>query len=146
MPAARTADPRIVAAGDCTARRLADGSLLRLESVQSATEGGKAAAAALLGLGQALHRDAMVLVRSARPQAADGRARGAGAIAPCCAATTDAPAFSVWHYAGERLVGVDTIDASKDHLLARKLLDAGLGPTPAQAADLSFDPATLLAR
>jgi len=40
---------RIVAAGDCTARRLADGSLLRLESVQNATEQGKSAAAALLG-------------------------------------------------------------------------------------------------
>jgi 3-phenylpropionate/trans-cinnamate dioxygenase ferredoxin reductase subunit len=46
----RTSDPAIVAAGDCTARRLADGSLLRLESVQNATEQGKCAAAALLGL------------------------------------------------------------------------------------------------
>ena len=44
-----TSDPLIVAAGDCTARRLADGNLLRLESVQNATEQGKSAAAALLG-------------------------------------------------------------------------------------------------
>ena len=46
----RTSDPLIVAAGDCCARRCADGSLLRLESVQNAVEQGKAAAASLLGL------------------------------------------------------------------------------------------------
>jgi len=45
----RTSDAHIVAAGDCTARRLDDGSLLRLESVQNATEQGKSAAAALMG-------------------------------------------------------------------------------------------------
>ena len=45
----RTSASGIVAAGDCTARRLPDGSLSRLESVQNAVEQGKAAAAALLG-------------------------------------------------------------------------------------------------
>ena len=46
---ARTADPLIVTAGDCTARRQADGALVRLESVQNAAEQGKSAAAALMG-------------------------------------------------------------------------------------------------
>src|SRR5262249_60919682 len=45
---ARTDDPAVTAAGDCTARRLADGVLLRLESVQNAIEQGKSAAAALV--------------------------------------------------------------------------------------------------
>src|SRR5580693_7583336 len=45
----RTSDPLIVAAGDCTARRLGDGTLVRLESVQNAIEQGKSAAAALMG-------------------------------------------------------------------------------------------------
>jgi 3-phenylpropionate/trans-cinnamate dioxygenase ferredoxin reductase subunit len=45
----RTADPAIVAAGDCTARRMEDGSLRRLESVQNAMEQAKSAAVALLG-------------------------------------------------------------------------------------------------
>ncbi len=45
----RTSDPRIVAAGDCTARRLPDGELVRLESVQNAVEQGRSAAAALVG-------------------------------------------------------------------------------------------------
>ncbi len=46
---ARTSDDSVVAAGDCTARRMADGTLLRLESVQNAIEQGKSAAAALIG-------------------------------------------------------------------------------------------------
>jgi 3-phenylpropionate/trans-cinnamate dioxygenase ferredoxin reductase subunit len=54
--------------------------------------------------------------------------------------------FSAWHYRGGRLVAVDTVNAPRDHLLARKLLDAGVGPTPAQAADTAFDAATLLPR
>ncbi|MFA4970739.1 MAG: FAD-dependent oxidoreductase, partial [Sulfuritalea sp.] len=45
----RSSDPAIVAAGDCTVRRMDDGSLRRLESVQNALEQGKSAALALLG-------------------------------------------------------------------------------------------------
>jgi 3-phenylpropionate/trans-cinnamate dioxygenase ferredoxin reductase subunit len=41
---------------------------------------------------------------------------------------------------------VDSVNAAKDHLQARKLLDAGVSPTPAQAADLSFDLGSLLPR
>ncbi len=45
----RTSLPNIVAAGDCTVRRLPDGSKVRLESVQNAVEQGRSAALALLG-------------------------------------------------------------------------------------------------
>lgn len=141
----RTADPAIVAAGDCTARRLPDGSLLRLESVQGASEGGKAAAAALLGQDKPFtatpwfwsdqfgHKLQMAGLAGAATQSV---LRG----------DTAAASFSVWHFAGERLVAVDTVDEARTHLLARKLLDAGVSPTPAQAADAGFDAATLLAR
>lgn len=140
----RTSDPAIVAAGDCTVRRLPDGQLLRLESVQGATEGGKAAAATLLG--------------QARPFTATpwfwsdqyGRklqmaGLSAGADRSVLRGDLDGPAFSVWHYAGDRLIAVDSVDDAKVHLLARKLLDTGLQPTPAQAADPRFELASLLA-
>ena len=52
--------------------------------------------------------------------------------------------FSVYHFQGERLLAVDSVNASKDHLQARKLLDAGISPTPAQAADATFDLVSLL--
>ena len=45
----RTSDPRSSRPGTARARRLPDGRLLRLESVQNAVEQGKSAAAALMG-------------------------------------------------------------------------------------------------
>ena len=50
LPLARTADPRIFAAGDCTVRPLAHYARTgRLESVHNAIEQGKLAAAAIMG-------------------------------------------------------------------------------------------------
>ena len=134
----RTADPRIVAAGDCTARRLADGSLLRLESVQNATEQGKSAAAALLG------RD--------RPFTAtpwfwsdqyDRKLQMAGLSSGAnhwvLRGSLDEGPFSVYHFRDGRLLAVDSVNAPKDHLQARKLLEAGASPRPEQVSDPDFD-------
>ena len=55
----------------------------------------------------------------------------------------DSP-FSVFQYRGGRLLAVDSVNAAKDHLTARKLLDAGVSPTPEQAADPGFNLASLL--
>jgi 3-phenylpropionate/trans-cinnamate dioxygenase ferredoxin reductase component len=138
----RTSDPWIVAAGDCTVRRRPDGSMLRLESVQGATEGAKAAAATLLD--------------QARPFTAtpwfwsdqyDRKLQMAGlatgADRHVLRGSMMEASFSLWHFHGDALVAVDTVNASKDHLLARKLLDAGRSPTPAQVADTGFDLAAL---
>ena len=141
----RTADPAIVAAGDCTVRRRPDGTLLRLESVQGASEGAKAAAAALLGLEKPFTATPWFWSdQFGRKLQMAGLAQGA--TRSVLRGSLDAPSFSVWHFAGERLIAVDSVDAAKEHLLARKLLDAGASPTPTQAADTAFDPATLLAR
>jgi 3-phenylpropionate/trans-cinnamate dioxygenase ferredoxin reductase subunit len=141
----RTADPRTVAAGDCTARRLADGSLLRLESVHNGNEQGKSAAAALLGQERPFTATPWFwsdqydkkLQMAGLSGGADGWVlRGS---------LQDGP-FSVHHYRGDSLIAVDTVNAAKDHLQARKLLDAGVSPTHEQAADLSFDLNVLLPR
>ncbi|MDP2407724.1 MAG: FAD-dependent oxidoreductase [Hydrogenophaga sp.] len=141
----RTSDPLIVAAGDCTARRLADGSLLRLESVQNATEQGKSAAAALLGQERPFTATPWFwsdqydkkLQMAGLSMGADGWAvRGDMA----------AGAFTVYHFKGEQLIAADSVNASKDHLQVRKLLDAGVSPTREQAADVAFDLASLLVK
>jgi 3-phenylpropionate/trans-cinnamate dioxygenase ferredoxin reductase subunit len=133
----RTSDPLIVAAGDCTARRLPNGSLLRLESVQNALEQGKSAAAALLGkdrpfvaspwfwsdqydvklqmVGLSAGYDNVVM----RGRSEDGK-------------------FSAFYYRCERLLSIDSINQSQVHLPGRKLLDKGISPTLAQAADENF--------
>lgn len=139
----RTSDRSIVAAGDCTARRLADGSLLRLESVQNATEQGKSAAAALLGQDRPF---------TATPwfwsDQYDKKLQMAGLSmgADTWAVRGDmaSGSFSVYHFQGQRLLAVDSVNAAKDHLQARKLLDAGVSPTPEQARDAGFDLGSLL--
>ena len=139
----RTADPLIVAAGDCTARRLDDGSMLRLESVQNATEQAKSAAAALLGQERPFTATPWFwsdqydkklqmagLSAGADSHALRGDMQGEGG-------------FSVWHFRAGKLIGVDTINASKEHLLARKLMDLGRSPTAEQVRDTAFDLASL---
>lgn len=140
---ARTADPAIVAAGDCTARRRPDGSLLRLESVNNATEQGKSAAAALLGQPRPFagtpwfwsdQYDRKLQMAGLSTGADQAVLRG----------SLDAPGFAVYHFKAGRLLAVDTVNNPREHLLARKLLDAGRGPTPEQAADTAFDLNSLL--
>ncbi len=139
---ARTSDPLIVAAGDCTARRLPDGTLIRLESVQNAIEQAKSAAAALLG--------------KERPFTAapwfwsdqyDVRLQMAGLAAghdrTIVRGTVAERKFSVFYFKGETLLAVDSINRAPDHIAARKLLDAGKSPGFDQAADATFNLAAL---
>jgi 3-phenylpropionate/trans-cinnamate dioxygenase ferredoxin reductase subunit len=106
--------------------------------VQNATEQGKSVAAALLG--------------QARPFTAtpwfwsdqyDKKLQMAGLSmgADQWAVRGDmvAGSFSVYHFKAEALLAVDSVNASRDHLQARKLLDAGVSPTPTQAGDAAFD-------
>lgn len=138
----RTSAPNVTAAGDCTVRRLADGSTLRLESVQNAIEQGRAAASLLLG--------------EARPFTATpwfwsdqydvklqiaGLSRGADAWA--VRGDMAGTSFSIFHYRGEQLIAVDSINAAKDHMLARQLIAANVSPTREQASDLAFNLAAL---
>ncbi len=140
----RTADPLIVAAGDCTARRLDDGSLVRLESVNNASEQGRSAAAALLGQERPFSTTPWFWSdQYDRKLQMAGLSGGADAWALRGSMALEA-SFSVYHFRAGRLVAVDSVNAAKDHLLARKLMDAGVSATPAQAADLGFDLASLL--
>lgn len=141
----RTADARIVAAGDCTARRLDDGSLLRLESVQNATEQAKSAAAALLGQPRPFTATPWFWSdQYDRKLQMAGLSAGADAWVVRGDMASGA-SFSVYHFRAGRLIAVDSVNAAKDHLQARKLLDAGVSPTPTQAADTGCNLNALLA-
>lgn len=139
----RTSHPDVVAAGDCTVTRRPDGSLRRLESVQNAVEQGKAAAAALLGEDRPFtatpwfwsrQYDVKLQLAGLAGDADDWTARGDLA----------ARSFSVYGFRGDRLVAAAAVNSPRDHLLARKLLDAGLSPARWQAGDPAFDLASLL--
>ena len=146
--AMRTSDPHILAIGDvanfpAASPWAAAGTRLRLESVQNANDQARTAAATLQGLPAAYaalpwfwsEQGSMRLQMAGLMPAADGagvqRHRRPGAT----------PAsFSVLHYVDERLVCVESVNAPMDHMMSRKLLEAGKHPAPA----LACDPATPL--
>lgn len=134
----RTSDPAVVAAGDCTVTRMPDGSQRRLESVQNAVEQGKAAAAALLGLDRPFSTvpwfwsqqyDVKLQLAGTGEGVRDWRdADGRPATAP---PPSGPGAFSVYGYRDGRLVGVQSVNAPRDHLQARRLLAQVDGPAEA---------------
>ncbi len=144
----RTSDPAIVAAGDCAVRRMEDGSLRRLESVQNAIEQAKSAATALLG--RERHFTATPWFWSdqydVKLQMA-GLTAGYDTVVVRGAQEINAATrkFSWYYFKAGRLIAIDSLNQSPDHLTGRKLLDQGISPTPQQAADIAFDLNSLLA-
>jgi 3-phenylpropionate/trans-cinnamate dioxygenase ferredoxin reductase subunit len=135
---ARTNDDSIAAAGDCTARRLPDGRLLRLESVQNAVEQGKSAAAAVLG-----RQRPFVAAPWFWSDQFDVKLQMVGLSAGYDQVVTrgdlQKPAFSAFYFRTGRLIAVDSLSRVQDHMQAKRLLDAGLSCTPDQAADPQFE-------
>jgi 3-phenylpropionate/trans-cinnamate dioxygenase ferredoxin reductase subunit len=135
----RTGDPAIFAAGECTSHpnRFA-GGMARLESVQNAVDQAKAAAATILGRDEPYDevpwfwsdqyevKLQMVGISFGHDQQAV-RGDPAGGR------------FSVFYFRDRRLIAIDSVNRPSDHMAGRKLLAAGTGLTPAQAADEGFD-------
>jgi 3-phenylpropionate/trans-cinnamate dioxygenase ferredoxin reductase subunit len=136
---ARTSDPLIVAAGDCTWHM--NGFLkreIRLESVQNAVDQAKAAAASLLGQSAVYCQ-----VPWFWSDQYDVKLQIAGIGMPHDQAVVrgDAAsqAFSVFYFRAGTLVGVDSLNKPAEHMAARKLLAQGTPLSAAQAGDLGVD-------
>ena len=134
----RTSDPHIVAAGDCTARRLPDGRLLRLESVQNAVEQGKSAAAALMGRERPFRATPWFWSDQfdVKLQMA-GLSHGYDQV--IARGDLERPAFSAFYLRAGRLIAVDSLNRIADHMLAKRLLDNDISPSAAQIGDPGFD-------
>ncbi|GCL62867.1 NAD(P)/FAD-dependent oxidoreductase [Pseudaquabacterium pictum] len=149
----RTSDPAILAIGDVARFPVSThwapaGGLLRLESVQNATDQARAAALTLQGqspvygalpwfwseqgalrlqmTGLMPAPDAPGVQRHRRPGPAEG-------------------SFSILHYLGERLLCAESVNAPMDHVMSRKLMEAGRNPPPAVACDPAVALKSLLA-
>ena len=134
----RTSLPDVYAIGDCAAHanRFADGAVIRLESVQNANDQAACVAKAITGdpqpyaatpwfwsnqydlklqtVGLSSGHDAVVL-------------RGDPA----------ARSFSVLYLKGGKLIACDAVNAIKDYVQARKLVEEGAKIAPADLADAS---------
>jgi len=135
--AGQSNEPEVVAAGDCACLRQG-AATLRLESIQNATDQGRAAGATVAGrpagdsvvpwfwsdqydlklqmAGLAAGYDSFVV----RGRMADGR-------------------FGIYYFRAGTLIAVDTVNRPGDHLLARKLIASPGRVTPAAVADESAD-------
>lgn len=131
---ARTSVSAVVAAGDCTCIRQDDGTLIRLESVQNAISQAKVAAATLLGVPQA------------RPETpwfwsdqADLKIQIAGLSAGHDAyvvrGVPETESFSIFYYRRSRLTAIEAVNAPRDYMAVRRLLDLGRSIPPEAAAD-----------
>lgn len=141
---ARTSDPQILAAGDCTIHpHPSAGREVRLESVHNAVEQAKAAAFSILGeerpfidipwfwsdqydlklqiAGLALDYDEVVV-------------RG----------DTAASRFAIYYLAGGRPVAIDAVNSPRDFINGKKLLAARPLLSRTQLADASFDLTSLI--
>lgn len=136
------ATPDIAAAGDCTRHpsrwNPVQGTELRLESVQNATDQAKTAGATLAGVEKVY--DAVPWFWSDQ---FDLKLQMAGLSGvPDRSVTRGDPAtnrFSLFHFRAGALTGVDSVNKPADHMLARRLLATHAALTPEQAADAAFD-------
>ena len=134
----RTEDPRIAAAGDCAVFPIAAGGHLRLESVQNAHDQARFAVAGLLGAPAPYAETPWFWSDQADAKLqmvglADGADRRVLRGAPADGR------FSIFHYAGDRLQAIHSVNRPADHMLGRRMLSAGFSPDPAHAGDADAD-------
>jgi len=132
----RTTLPDIFAVGDCAlhANRFADGAAVRLESVQNATDQASVAAKAILGEDVAYEATPWFWSNQY-----DLRLQTIGlSIGYDRAVVRGDPvtrSFSVIHLKQGKVIALDCVNATKDYVQGRKLVETGAVIDPARLAD-----------
>lgn len=140
---ARTSDPAIVAAGDCTRHPNAIlGRQVRLETVHNAVEQAKAAAASLLGLEQPYRQVPWVWsdqydlrLQSVGDTTGHDQLIVRGDLAD--------RRFAVFYFRAGCFTGMNSVNRPHDFAACRRILNRGLTLTAAQAEDPQCDLARL---
>ncbi|MBZ9739426.1 MULTISPECIES: NAD(P)/FAD-dependent oxidoreductase [unclassified Mesorhizobium] len=130
----RSSVPQILAIGDVASyRHWFTGGDVRLESVQNATDQARLAARTISG-----HADAYSAVPWFWSDIGDMKLQMVGLTSggDSHVVLGDLPdnKFSIYHYAGDRLLGIESVNRPGDHMLGRKMLGAGFSPTPRMVA------------
>lgn len=138
----RTSAPNVLAIGDVANVALSampgGPARARLESIQAANDGARAAATVLVG-----REPPPAPVPWFWSDQYDLKFQMAGLPQPGDHAVLRgdmaAGRFSIFFLRGERLVAAHSVNRPAEHMLARKLIAAAVQPRPAQLADESFD-------
>ena len=130
----RSSAPGILAIGDCASyRHWFTGADVRLESVQNATDHARLAARTVTG-----HADSYSAVPWFWSDIGDMKLQMVGLTAgsdrQIASGDPTENRFSVFHYAGSRLIGIEFINRPSDHMLGRKMMGLGFSPEPETVA------------
>ncbi|CDX16882.1 Rhodocoxin reductase [Mesorhizobium plurifarium] len=126
--------PEILAIGDAASyRHWFTGGDVRLESVQNATDQARLAARSILG-----HAEPFMAVPWFWSDIGDMKLQMVGLTQGgdhhVVLGDLAENKFSIYHYAGNRLLGIESVNRPADHMLGRKMLGAGFSPTPQTVA------------
>jgi 3-phenylpropionate/trans-cinnamate dioxygenase ferredoxin reductase subunit len=139
---ARTSDPSIWAAGDCTALPF-QGQVIRLESVQNAIDQAEAAACNILGADTDYvpnpwfwsdQYDVKLQIAGLNLGYTDLIVR----------AGDDPTVVSHWYYRDATLLAVDAMNDPRNYMVGKRLIEAGKSPSRSAIADPATDMKALL--
>ena len=139
----RTSDPAIWTAGDCASFPWRGGRI-RLESVQNAIDQAEAVARNMLGA-EAPYDPTPWFWSDQYDMKLQIAGLNAGYDRVVVRPGATGASASHWYYAGERLLAVDALNAPRDYMVGKRLIEAGRSPDPAALADPATDLKALLA-
>lgn len=130
----RTSAGHVYAIGDCVSYdHFQAGRRVRLESVQNATDQAKHVARTIVGR-EAPFREIAWFWSDQGDMKLQTAGLSFDADRHILSGNPEENAFSIFHFAGDRLVAVDSINRPADHMIARRLLAAGISPSEADIA------------
>ena len=130
----RTSASHVYAIGDCVSYdHFHAGRRVRLESVQNATDQAKHVARTIVGR-EAPFREVAWFWSDQGDMKLQTAGLSFDADRHILSGNPEENAFSIFHFAGDRLVAVDSINRPADHMIARRLLAAGINPSEADIA------------
>jgi len=141
-----TSDPSISAIGDVANHpNVWATGRIRLESVQNAVDQGKCVAARLAGKSYP-YRDLPWFWSHQGKQKLQIAGLNVGMNDAVMRGDPADGKFSVFVYRGDQLIAVESLNAPADHMVARRLLAAGINVTKEQAADPAADLKSMIPR
>ncbi|NKB83924.1 NAD(P)/FAD-dependent oxidoreductase [Brucella grignonensis] len=125
----RTSREHVYAIGDCVSYdHFHAGRRVRLESVQNATDQAKHVARSIVGRGTPF-RDVAWFWSDQGDMKLQTAGLSFDADRHILSGNLEDNAFSVFHFAGDKLIAVDSVNRPADHMIARRLLAASISPT-----------------
>lgn len=142
-----TSDPAISSLGDCAEfdSPFSIVGRVRVESVQNAVDQARGIAARLTGR-PAPYAAVPWFWSDQGPFKLQMAGLASGHDTAVVRGDPGSGAFSVFCFAGDRLLAVESVNMPGDHMAGRRLLAAGAAITPAQAADTGVELKALLSR